>query len=110
MLAEQIRKSFPKKIRHRIEIRAVAGSAGRTIASRLQKSLELGGLDASIVEVANAPHEEILIESSQQAAGAALALQSAFRAAGIQAQLLVHERTDPNLVVLYLGLNGSEAA
>jgi hypothetical protein len=86
-----------------IEIRTLEGPNNRIIASRLLRSLGTAGIRGSIVEVPSMPSGEMLIESSHEEAAFALALQSAFQAADIQAQLLVHNRVDSAKVVIYLG-------
>jgi hypothetical protein len=103
VLAEEIRKRLPKKKRCKIEIRAVEGPAGTRAAKRLLSSLNFGGLDVEVVEVASSPREETLIESSHDTAEVALALQSAFLAAGKSVQLVVHQKSKPQVVVLHLG-------
>jgi hypothetical protein len=103
VLAEHIRKIVGRKTRCKIEIRAAKDSEARVTADRLLTSLRAGGLEGEIVEVGTAPEGELLIESSHETAGVALALQSAFLAIGTAAQLLVHAKARSNWVVLHLG-------
>jgi hypothetical protein len=103
VLAEQIKRTFPRKTGFKIEIRAVADSQGRAVAERLLASLRLGGLNAELVEGPAPPREDILIETSHEMAGLALTLQSAFISARIPVQLLVQKKPKPKVIVLHVG-------
>jgi hypothetical protein len=82
-----------------IEIRTPLGNAA---GQRLQKSLSIAGVDAELIDVAATPHTGILIEASQQCAEIALSLQTAFKAVGQEAHLLVQNTRHPDLVIIHL--------
>lgn len=103
-LAEQIKKAFETRARCKIEIRATKSGEGNSAANRLLHALRAGGLEATIITGDTAaPPSALLIESAHEFAGQALALQSAFKGAGLEAQLLVHRKSDPDCIVLHLG-------
>src|SRR6478736_2754283 len=90
VLVEEIKRSIRKKTATKVEIRTEVGPGWAT-ARRLMRSLQAGGLRAEVVEVENSPHREMLLEAGRDQAEVALSLQSAFRASGIQAGLIVHQ-------------------
>jgi hypothetical protein len=103
-VAEHLARATSRKSQCSIKIRALAGP-GRLllIANRLSRSLKAAGFKTFVVETTSLPSSDILIESSLEQADAALALQSSFLMAGVQVQLLVHQKPEANLVVIHLG-------
>jgi hypothetical protein len=102
-VSKHLAQAASLKSKRTIEIRTLEGPNNRIIASRLLRSLGTAGIGGSVVEVPNMPSGEILIESSHEEAAFALTLQTAFLAADIKAQLLIHDRVESAKVVIYLG-------
>jgi len=96
-------ETISKKLKCSMEIRAGEGPLALRDAQRLQKVLGAAGFAAEIVIRPVRPTDGLLIETSHATAESALALQSAFLGAGIEAELLVHEKAQPKTVVLHLG-------
>lgn len=102
MLAEAIRQKIPKKTRCVFEIRTATGGPNRQRAEELRATLRIGGIEAEIVEIGVAREGAILIEGSHETAATIVALQTAFLAAGVSVQLLVHNKADPHRVVIHM--------
>ena|ERR1041385_4373185 len=90
-----------------VEIRTPIGNAA---GQRLQRTLTIAGVKATVVDVVATPNAGVLIETSQQCAKIGLAIQTAFSGVGVEAHLLVQNTRHPEVVVIHLSSKDSGAA
>jgi hypothetical protein len=103
-LASKFKEAVKHAGRCSFEIRSPIGNA---IGQRLQKALEIAGVKTELIEVVATPNAGILIETSQECGGLGLSIQTAFKAIGMEAHLLIQNTGQTNLVIIHL--NSSEA-
>jgi hypothetical protein len=106
-LATKFKESIKSSRECTVEIRAPMGN---TAGQRLQKALSLAGVTAELISVAATPKAGIMIEASQRCAQIALSIQTSFKAAGLDAHLLVQNARRPDLVIIHLNADDTEGA
>ena len=106
-LATQVKEALKGSTQCTIEIHSpMANPAGK----RLHKSLSVAGVNANLIEVVATPNTGILIETCPDCAGVGLAIQSAFKVAGLEAHLLVQTTRHPNTVAIHLNAEEKKGA
>ena len=98
-LAFKFKEAVKHSKRCSFEIRTAIGNAA---GQRLHKALTVAGVQAKLIQVVAAPSAGILIETSQDCGGVGVSIQSAFKAVGLDAHLLVQNTRDADLVVIHL--------
>jgi hypothetical protein len=72
----------------------------------VSRALESCGLNARVTNETGSTWEGIHVESRSDEAAVALLVQSAFRTAGFDAGLTIHDRAAAKRVVVHVGSNG----
>jgi hypothetical protein len=106
---DPIRKALTGTVGCRVEIRSPDTVEARASAKRLQKTFDSCGYVTELNIVESGSRDGVFIEGSPESAGCALALQSAFHAAGIHSTVAILELSRREWVILSLGPKGIEA-